>query len=67
MGFESLGPPAVDSASMQHQEATTDASARTGNTTQPGNVDVEPDVIDSDFAESVRVSARFFVFQSPRS
>ena len=55
MGFESL--EAVDSASIQDQEATTDAHARAGNTTQPGNVDVGPDVIDSDLAESVKVSA----------
>ena len=64
MGFESL--EAVDSASIQDQEATTHAQTRAGNTTQPGNVDVEPDVIDSDLAESVKVSARFLVFQSPQ-
>ena len=64
MGFESL--EAVDSASIQDQEATTDAHTRAGNTTQPGNVDVGPDVIDSDLAESESVSTRFFVFQSPQ-
>ncbi|KJA20551.1 hypothetical protein HYPSUDRAFT_56002 [Hypholoma sublateritium FD-334 SS-4] len=46
----------MDSVSVP--ETTTKATAGAGETTQPGNVEVEPDVIDSKLAESVNVALR---------